>query len=365
MKTEQLSAPQIMTLTVSAIFGVDVLVVQRELVTIARQDAWISLALGGILIILMGIVCYYLACLYPNMDFPQIILHVCGKFFGRLLLLPALVYDLLYTGLSLRIFAQALKMFLLSITPMVPIILFMALAAAYAVYKGIYTIGGIVDIIFPICAVTALSIIVLPLRQTIFSNLKPILFENTGNVIKGILPGFHQFTGFGIITFLFCYTRRTKGILKWYLAGLGIPIFLYVALTMVTIMVFGPSDVQSLIYPTLTLAKSIEFPGTFLERVESFVAVLWIGIVFVSVVLFLFKSTRNITVFLGLDTKYQSFVIWTQIPLLLGIALFIKNALEVIEFFSRMKYMDVILGLFVIPFVTAVALLKKRKETNQ
>ncbi len=364
MKKEKLISPQVMTLTACGILGIDILIVQRDMVAVARQDAWISLILGGMAAILLGSVCYYLAHLYPDMDLPQIILHVFGGFFGRMILLPFIVYDLLYLGMSLRIFAQALKMFLLSATPMLPIVVLILLTAGYAASKGIFAISGIMDIIFPLCAITILGILLMPMNQIHLGNLKPVLYKNTGNVMKGILTGYQQFTGFSTIAYFYCYTQKTKGTFKWYLAGLGIPIFLYVALTVVTIMVFGPMDIGYLIYPTLTLAKSIEIPGTFLERAESFAAILWINIVFVSVVLVLFRTTRNISEWLHVKPKYQNYVIWGIALLLIGIALFIRSGTQVLLFFSKMKKGNPIFGLLIFPCITAVAYIKKRREAR-
>ncbi len=364
MKEERLMPPQVMTLTACGILGIDILIVQRDMVGVAGQDAWISLILGGMTAMILGSVCYYLAHLYPEMDLPQILLHIFGDFFGRIILLPFIVYDVLYLGMSLRIFAQALKMFLLSATPMLPIVVLILLAAGYAVCKGVFAIGGIMDIIFPLCAVTILGILLMPMNQIHLSNLKPILYKNTGNVVKGILTGYQQFTGYGTIAYFYCYTQKTKGTFKWYLAGLGIPIFLYIALTLITIMVFGPTDIGYLTYPTLTLAKSIEIPGTFLERAESFAAILWINIVFVSVALLLFRTKRNFLELLHMKTKHQNYVIWGIALLLIGIALFIRSGTEAISFFSKIKKSSRIFGLLIFPFITAMGYIKKRRETR-
>jgi len=105
MKADRPSPVQAMTITVAAIFGVDFLIVQNTMVSIAQQDAWISLLLGGIVTVLSAMNMYYLATLYPDKDLPQIIIHVGGKFLGRILLLFISLYILLYAGLSVRIFA--------------------------------------------------------------------------------------------------------------------------------------------------------------------------------------------------------------------------------------------------------------------
>jgi spore germination protein len=296
------------------------------------------------------------------MDFAQIHLHVGGEFFGRILLLPTTIYIALYTGLSMRVFAQALKMFLLDTTPIYAIVLFMTLVAAYSVYNGIYAIGGIIDIIFPICITTIAGIVLLSFQQVDVSYIKPILFENTDNVIKGIIPGFQQFTGYGLVAYFLRYTQKAKGTFKWYIAGVGIPVASHIVLTLVCIMVFTAPGIVSLIYPTLTLIKSIEFPVTFLERLESLAAILWIGIVFMSIILFFFASVRNFAVLLGIQDRHQKYVIWGHIPLLAVIALAVKSGIKVLEYIGKVKYLQTSIGFIVLPILIGLVFLKKRKE---
>ena len=365
MNNERLSTVQIMTMTVGAILGVDILIVPQKLVTIVRQDAWICTAIGGLLATIIGSIIYFIATLYSDKDIPQIYLHVAGKFVGRLILLPITLSMATYAGLSIRVFTIALKMFLLDRTPVYSVVIFMTLVVIYAVYKGIYTIGAIIDIIFPLSLLTVIFIILLSIQQADISYIKPILFENTWNVFKGTFFGLQKFTGFGTVTYFLCYTQKIKGTYKWYIAALIIAIILYTVLSLIIITVFGIQDTITLIYPTLTLTKSIEFPTTFLERFEAFAAVLWIGIVFVSVVLFSFASTRNFTVLLGINEKYYKYVVLGHIPLLIFIALWEKSGMKVLEYFYLIRTGAEVISLTVIPIFAIFALLKKRKETKQ
>jgi len=364
MKDERLSSVQIMTLMFGAILGVDILIVQQKIVSTAMQDAWISLLIAGLLAVASCLIFYYLATLYPDMDLPEITLHLGGKFLGRLFLSPILIYHILYTGLSARIFAQALLMFLLDRTPIYAIVLLMILVVLYAVNKGIYAIGGINDVMFPLCEVTIILLIFMSLQQADASYLKPVLFENTGNVLRGIFPGYTALTGFSIITYVYRYTQKSKDSLKWTVIGAGIPILEYIALTVVTIMVFSAQGVMSLLYPTLTLSKSIEFPGTFLERLESFIAILWIGIVFLSLVLFSFASVRNFSAFLGLKQKHYRYVVLGHFPLLLLIALLPESGVKVLDYFDKIKYLQVTISGILVPLLTVYAHFKKRKEAG-
>jgi spore germination protein len=362
MKTEQLNPAQLMTLTTAAIFGADVLIVQQRIAAIAKQDAWISLSIGGLLTIAAGAVAYYLATLHPDKDLPQIFLEVFGKVFGRILILSTAVYLILYLGFQVRVFAQALKMFLVDRTPIFAMVLMMGIAITYAVYKGLSTMGIVVDIIFPVTVFTIALILILALPQADTMFIKPILFENAANVRKAIIPSFQEFTGYNSILYFYCHSKRSRGSFLFYLAGLLIPILSYVALTVVSIIVFGPKDLVTLIFPTLTLLKAIEFPATFLERLESFAAVLWIGVVFTSAILFAYAATRNLISFFSVKYKYQRYVVFAQTPVIWFIALYFESGVVVLEYMGKIGWIQAFTGLIITPVLLIITLVKKRKK---
>jgi spore germination protein len=145
--------------------------------------------------------------------------------------------------------------------------------------------------------------------------------------------------------------------------GAGIPIVLYVALTIVTIMAFNPMGVISLTFPTLTLSKSIEFPVTFLERLESFVAMLWISIAFGSISLFTFSSVRNFVALFNIrNEKFVKLATVIHIPLLTIVALAVKSGLKVIEYYLKLNYVLAALTIVIFPAITIIAAFKKRRE---
>lgn len=364
MNDKNLSPIQFMTLTAAAVIGVDVLSLQSRLAGIARQDAWISVSLAGLIVLIAGSVCFLLAKKYPDMDFPLICLDLGGKFLGRIFLVMGTTYTLLYLGLSLRIFAQALKMFLMDRTPLYILMLVMALAAGYAASKELRTIGTVVDIMFPITIITIAVIIILSIPQAEFIRLKPVMYNNTDNIIRGIIPSVSQFTGLGLILFTYSQTNPQKGGYLWYLTGMLIPIFTFIALSIISIMVFGPKNLVTLPHPTLTLLKAIQFPSAFLERLESFAAILWIGIVFNSASLFFYMSVRNTMVLFSVKEKFKPYIVWGHIPLLMAIAQFDEHGWHISKYMDAVQLMDTAMLLVFIPILTGYAFWKKRGENT-
>ncbi|NLN41381.1 MAG: endospore germination permease [Clostridiales bacterium] len=365
MQNEKLTTTQIFVITVFSILGVDILVVPHNMVSLADQDAWISLILGGTLLFIGAIPLLYLLNLYPDKDLPQIILQVAGKWIGRILLLPIIIFVVMYAGMSTRLFAQALKLFLVDKTPIWIMVILLVMVAAYMVYKDVYTMGAVLDILFPITIISLIILIVLSLQNLEPDRIKPILFRNTKNVIKAIVPGFYHFAGFGAISYFLCYAADRQSAKKSYFLGLGVPVFLYVITTVICIMVFGVPPLKVIVYPTLNLSKSIEFEAAILDRLESFMAVFWISMVFASLVIFYYASVRNFSDFFSIPNQYRIYVIYTHILIVPIIALFPPSSINVFEIHDKVKYMEIIIGFVIFPIVTAWAAIKKKRGMQQ
>ncbi len=149
MKNNKLLPIQILTLTSSNMLTVNLLTIQQGLVSVAKQDAWISMLLGTVIGLVGALLMYYLSTINQGLDLPEMTLHIGGNWFGRLLLSISVVYVLIYSGLTIRVFVQALQLFLIDRTPMLVISIIMIIVIVCVVSKGIETIAGVIDILFP------------------------------------------------------------------------------------------------------------------------------------------------------------------------------------------------------------------------
>jgi spore germination protein len=361
MKMKYLTPSQILVLVVSGVLGIDIIMVQHNIVSIAKQDAWISLALSGLLVFIAAIPIIYLMLAYPRKDAPQIILAVAGKWLGRVILIPLMVFFIVYAGLSARIFAQVIRVFLLESTPMVVTVLFMVIVVIYLLSKGVYTIGAVLDILFPLYIIILMFLIIISASQIDPSNIRPILFRNTSNTVKAIIPGFNHFTGYAMVAYFMCYTQEKKPAIKAYILGLGIPIFFYVALTIICIMVFDVGSLGVTFYPTLGLAKSVEFQSGILDRLESFMATFFISMVFGSMIIFTYGSVRNITEFFSIPPKGEKYVIYAHLIILPIVAFAISKDGDVLEFYRNSKYIDTFVFLIFVPLMALWVGIRRRK----
>lgn len=362
MENSRLLPVQALTITASTMLGVSILTVQQNLTSIANRDAWISMLLGGIVGIIAALLIYYLSKHNPKHDLPEMTLSLGGSIVGRLLLIPLIAYVFLDAGVTIRVFAQALKMFLLDRTPVSVICLIMIIVLISVASKGIDVVAGAIDILFPFFITALIFLIALSFTQSDIMNVRPVLYENTINVIKGILPAYGTLIGYGSIAYIMKYVKEPKKVLKWFLLGFGISIILYILLTLVAILIFGSQETQQLMFPTLFLSKSVQLGGTFLERLEAFMVVIWIPAVFTSVGIFTFASVRNFSVLFSIKPRYHKYVAYAHIPLLFFTALYSKNELHALEYMRIIDYLGIFLGIVFVPLLVVLTLIRKRRK---
>lgn len=353
---------QIFTLTTSVTLGVSILMVQQELASIAGQDAWISMLLGGFITLLAGSMLYYLAALHTKLDLPEIVLKVAGSIFGRIILLPLTAYVLVDTGVTIRVFAQALKLFLLDRTPVFIIIgLFIIVLVSVAV-RGINTVAAVADLLFPFFLLSILLVIGLAVTESDLIYLKPVLYKNTAQVFQASLPAYGALIGYGSISFLVKYVPEPKKVLRWFLAGIVLSVILYTLLTIETIAVFGPIETKSLMFPILFLSKAIDVQTTFIERLEAFLVLIWIPAVFTSLAIYIFTSIRNIVVLFNTAPKHHTAAAWLHVPVLFAIAQFSQNEIQSLYYLRRVDEMGLIQVIVIVPLLLILTFFYNKRK---
>lgn len=363
MRTTKLAPVQIMTIITSAMLGSKILMTQQDLVTTAKQDGWVSVLLAGLIVFFTVMAFLYpLARTYPDMDFPEMLLKLFGRTVGRIVLIPALLYVLMETGTSVRVFVHLVKLFLLDRTPEFVLVILFVLAVLSVSKRDIKAIGASIDFMFPIYLFPLIVLILLSITQVEMENIQPVLFRNTANVIKGSIPALGTMTGSGAVLYFVCYAISPKDSKKWVVAGVLISIIVYAALTLMTILVFGPEEIKYMVFPGLTLSKAIEFPVTLLERLESLTLIIWIPAVFAGLVIFSHMSIRNLIVLLSLKEKHKKYLVFGHIPLLSVIALLPANFFITQTYVNVLNYMDLGLLFGLPPLMLVVSKIKRRRK---
>ncbi|WP_019911073.1 GerAB/ArcD/ProY family transporter [Paenibacillus sp. HW567] len=260
----------------NTILGAGILTLPRDVVeTVKTPDAWISVVLGGIIVMLAIVVMVKLSQQFPGKTFYQYSKRIVGTYPGGFLSSLLIIYFLISAGFQNRALAEIAVFFLLEGTPIWAIIIPFIWLGAYLVFGGINPIARVYQIIFPISFLILILCYVLSVRFFDINHLRPVLSEGFIPVIRGLRSTILVFTGCEVVMIITAFMQHPEHALKAMLTGIGIPLALY---TLTVVMAIGGLSIDSVItstWPTIDLVRSFEISGYFFERFEFPLLVIW------------------------------------------------------------------------------------------
>ncbi|SET42244.1 spore germination protein (amino acid permease) [Natronincola peptidivorans] len=357
---EQLDSINMLAFVIHGMVGVRLLTLPRDIVQYAENDGWMSVILATILAFLTGFAFYWLGTIYPKLNISQIAEVVLGKVFGKMIMMGIALYVGLSISMSLRSFADNIKLFLLDTTPLWVIITLMLLISFYCVSQGVKAIAIVLDIILPFTLVFVALLILLALTNADTKNLMPVFYGGPKPVFRGFLEIVHPFLGVGTIGYIMPYFQIKKAVKKWITIGILIVGVVYMAIVLMCIMVFGSREIQELLFPTLSLSKTIQLQVEMFERAESLFMAVWIPITFTTIVTYFFSSFLNMKALL--NTKREKMVLYGHLPILFIAALIPQNTVEVHYYLMLTNELAKILSFAALPLIVIATFIKERRR---
>ncbi|NMM53117.1 GerAB/ArcD/ProY family transporter [Paenibacillus aquistagni] len=283
---ESLTTQQTVVIITNFILGIGILTLPRAAVEkVKTPDIWLSIMIGGLIAMLAGVVIVKLSQQFPKKTFYEYSQVILGKWLGCLLNLIVIGYFVAMSSVMLRAMAEVNILFLLEGTPRWAMIIAFMWAGFYLVIGGLSAITRLFQLIFPITVIIFFMIAGMSLKVFDINHLRPVLGLGLGPVLKGVQSTALSFGGFEIMLLLVAFMRDPKKANKAVLFGIGIPVIIYVTTALMVIGALSIDGVISLTWPTITLIKSIEFPGIFFERYESLLLVIWMMQIFTTFVI--------------------------------------------------------------------------------
>ena len=150
------------------------------------------------------------------------------------------------------------------------------LVGSYLIRGEIDTLVKFNEISFWIMFIPIILILLCTLNRTDFTNIFPIFNNNPYDYIKAIRTSIFTFGGIQIIYLILPFIKNKKEISKTAFKSIVFVTLFYVIIVIFTLAVFSKSQTKILLWPTITMIKSISIPGAFIERWEGVVMALWV-----------------------------------------------------------------------------------------
>ncbi|MDT3699558.1 MAG: endospore germination permease [Thermincola sp.] len=272
----------------ASIIEFELFVFAKEIVKFARQDAWISVLLGGFIAALTTYLMIKLASRFPKNTYFEYNKKIWGNTIAFIILALYLIYWAIYLSLLLQETVYTNKFFFLQKTPSFVTLLLLALAAAWLIPYGITAIVRFFQIMFPFMVLPMILIFAIGIRNIDFSQFQPILHGGVVPVLKGAVYFAGTLQGLEVILFLSPFLDDLKKSVKPAMFGVGLTVSLAFLLLVLGIGVLGVGNLEYSIFPGIDTISLLELPGFAVERFELFLTFPWIIGVFTTICIFLY-----------------------------------------------------------------------------
>ncbi|MBA2937728.1 endospore germination permease [Paenibacillus sp. CGMCC 1.16610] len=272
----------------------------------ARQDCWISILLGGLL--MMGITWVMLRVCMQNKEKTLVtfIKDLLGTFLGKIIVIVYFLLWFLQMSTIAKGNAEFVNLVLLHNTPTIIILLFMLFLISYAVYKGgITTISRCAEVIGPIFVFMLFLQLFLNPQDLDPTRIFPAYVDSGWlRILKGTFYSYSYMVDPSIILMLFFFAENKQTAGRAILWGTGISMIWGVLAALVLLFVAGPDIASQLLVPVYSLTKLVSILN-FVQNIDAFYIPLWLFGAFIKLSICLFIMSYGLSEWTGIKNwKY-------------------------------------------------------------
>ncbi|MCW6108720.1 spore germination protein, partial [Clostridium sporogenes] len=193
--------------------------------------------------------------------------------------------------------------------------------------------------------------------------LLPVFENKPTNYIKATWTTINRFKGIEIIFLLLPFMKKKNKTPKVLFNSLFFISVFYIFIVILSIIMFSTEQVKVMLWPGITMIKSIDIPGTFVERWEGIIMAVWVLFFFTTFTNTYYFSADILKDILHIeDIKISSLLI---VPFIYIIALYPENVAEVMSVEKSLMSILFIINIVIIPiilFAISKFKLSKRKD---
>jgi spore germination protein KB len=315
-------------------------------IEIARQDAWISLIVAGVIGLVVTLILVRVCQRHSAHTLVEFAQKLFGKWVGKLI---GVLYILVWFSVSadiLRIFSLFIKQFLFHDTPIWVIAILMIAAMVYINYAGgVEAIARFSELAGPLLLVGI--VITFGLNVT---NLRPTLllpvYADSGaiSILKGSVWNASFLGESMMIMMLVPFISNSQKMLKPTLLAIFIPSLIAVITAIFVIMTFGTNIGSTLIYPYFTMVRFINYLE-FIQNMDVWIMFIWIFSVFVKLAIYLFINSYGTAQLIGI--KNWRVIIGFAATVIFTISLVPANVIGMLDF-AKFVWIIYIFPIFIV-----------------
>ena len=278
-----MSPLQLGIVVIGTCVGGQVMLGPRALIAAVEQAAWLSIILGGVIFYVATYLMLTLGRRYPD----ESLVEYAPRLFGRLGGAAVIFwFSLLFLLQLIVIFSgvgKIITFYMFDRTPPEVVIMALLIACTYYALQDWGTILRVQQILF----FMAYSMLTMIWMTSILNfqpeNMLPLWPLKTNAVISGGFATWPLYSGYECVLLLLpmvCRKTSFAKLNKIIGGAFGCMTLFFLLIIIIIIGVLTVENAKSVPYPALIVIRGVELPGTFIERLENYLLLAWIPVVF-------------------------------------------------------------------------------------
>lgn len=351
--------------TVALFVGVmeyEVFTVAKGVIAIAKQDAWLSFFIGGLISVFTMFLLVKLASRFPKENLFEYSKKIWGKPIAFVITVCYLLYWTLFLTILISDTAYTNKYFFLQRTPAVVPMALLGIGAAWLVLYGLTALIRSFQVLFLFIVIPLFLIPLFAFRGMEFTNFLPVLKNGTLPVLHGALHFCGALQGLELILFISPFLTDVRKSFKPASMGLLLIVLVNILQVLIVIGVLGIFNAKYSVYPLYDAITLIELPGFPVERFELFLTFPWIIGIFTTICLFVYLLSYGIV---------QTFGIHKQKPVVFGVTVLVITASYIFPNFAieakargLLPYISLFF-IYILPVLTLLVAILRSKRDNR
>ena len=355
-KNRLLTSVELFFILVGCIIGMGVTSLPADVVSIAKQDGWISTIIGGIYPLYIVLIGGIIIKKYPDSNIMNLSKAFFGKIVGNVLNLLFMLQFLFYAVMVISGSSNQLRAYSIYFIPHFKMVMVLALVAFYASIKGLKVLVRFTTITFFLLLIVILASTV-TFKSASLLNVKPFLGAGIPKILEGSIQSSFAYANMEILLVIYPYVQEKKYIVKAALTSTIVITFIYTWTVFTSIYFSGPDLVLKQLWPFSFVAESFKIPVVNNFRYVNII--IWIVIAYKTIAVEFYASTKIFNNIIKIKRKWVCFLL---LPIILVLPIFIDN--EVIRRDILSKVIPWI-TLFNITYVTIIAILTILIDKNK
>ena len=355
----RIRAFQLFFIIVGIQISVGILGAPRYIFEKAHQDAWVSVLIAFVYMLIVLWTMFLILSQYENADIFGIQVDIFGKWFGKLL---GTIYIVLFAAELLSVlltYIEVVQVFLFPTIPSFVMGLLLLILVVYSVIGGIRVVVGVVYL-FVLLSPWIFVLLYDPVTRMEIAHFQPMFEATITDLLKGARTTAYTFLGLEILFVIYPFIDNKKDAkLPTYL-GVSASAFLVLITTIISIGYYSPNDFDLMNWPVLSLFKSASF--SFMERFDFIVIAEWMMVTIPTMILLMWAITHGTKRLYAIPQKTTLYVVAF---LMLAIASVINKDYKIekiADVISQVGFWIV----FVYPLVLLpIVLIKKKRQRHK